>query len=202
MQIADYVNALPDVYKKQSTSNNYKLLSIERTSVEGLRSDIEEVDATLDIYTATGKTLDLYGEMYRQPRGGMTDEQYRYIILQRVMRCLVGGDTNSVIEALASAFGTSPTEFALTESETPCTVEVVGLPYTILQSAGLTPEQMLAIVKEMLPCGVRLMPIELTGTFEFGGASDYDESKGFADLEQTIGGYFGHLADSDVDVPM
>lgn len=202
MRLSDYINALPDSYKKHSESNNYKLLSLEQKLVQGLRDDIDALEAALDIYTATGKTLDLYGSIYRQPRGSMTDEQYRYIILQRATRCLVGGDANSIINALAVVFKTDTSQFGLSDTANDCEVEITSLPYSVLQNAGLTVSQIHQIVKNMLPAGVRLAPLELSGTFEFGASADeYSEAAGFGDINQTIGGFFGYLATDDNEVP-
>ena len=193
MKISDYVNLLPDSFKKNPESNNYKLLSLEERLVRDLRSDIEAVDATADIYTATGKTLDLYGQMYGKPRGTSTDEQYRYLILQSVAQTQVTGDYNSIVNAIAVAFGVPATEFRLVETGA-CEVEISNLPFTILQNAGMTAEQMQDIIQGLLPVGVKLAPMNLEGTFEFGSADDYDESKGFGNVAQTMGGYLGHLA--------
>lgn len=204
MRIVDYVNALPDAYKKTPDSNNYKLLSLEQSLVEGFRGDIKAVDATLDIYSATGKTLDLYGSIYCQARGSMTDEQYRYIILQRAMRCLVGGDANSIIKALAVVFKVDASEFGLVDTENPCEVEVTNLPYSVLQNAGLTTIQVYQVIQSMLPAGVRLAPLELSGTFEFAATADeQSDTAGFGDIDQTIGGYLGYLAsdNNNIEIP-
>lgn len=202
MNVIDYVNALPDSYKKHSESNNYKLLSLEQRLINAFRADIDAVKETLNIYTATGKTLDLYGATYSQPRGSMTDEQYRYIILQKVARTQVKGDANSVILALASAFGVDPSAFNIADTENTCEVEVTELPYSVLQHAGLTGGQMTQIIKSLLPVGVRLAPLNLEGTFEFATfADEYDEQAGFGDIDQTMGGYFGYLETNNIDIP-
>lgn len=194
MQIRDYIDALPDSYEKRQSGNNYKLLSLEQTVVQALREDVEAVQKTLDVYTATGATLDLYGAIYGKARGTATDEQFRYIIVQAANRCLVSGDANSIINSLAVTFGVPASSFSIHETDTPCEVEVTGFPYEILQRAGITTEQMMKIIQGMLPSGVKLRPIELAGTFEFGGVSyDYDEDAGFGNEEQTVGGYFGYL---------
>ena len=202
MRVADYINALPDSYQKGENSNNYKLLSLEERLVAALRADIEAVHDTLDINKAYGKTLDLYGEIYGQPRGSMTDEQYRIIILQRIARNNVKGDYNSVVESLAVAFGVPTSEIVLLETDSPCEVEVKNLPYSVLQNAGLTIGQLQSIVLALLPIGVSLAPVGLEGTFEFAELADeYDENAGFGNSDQTIGGYFGLMATDDVVVP-
>lgn len=200
MKITEYVNALPDSYKKSESSNNYKLLSIEQRSVKSLTDDIEAIRNALDIRKATGKTLDHYGRTYSQARGSMTDEQYRYVILQKVAQCLSGCDCNSVIQALASIFGVDATEFKIIEGD--CFVEIDDLPYSVLQSAGLTSKQLYELICGIITVGVTLKPLDLEGTFEFDAASNvYNESAGFGDIEQTIGGYFGLLENGDISIP-
>ena len=195
MKIADYINALPDSFKKDRDSNNYKLLSLEQKLVSDLMTDIQAVQDTLDIYSATGKTLDLYGAIYGQPRGTSTDEQYRYLVLQKIARNNVTGDYNSIVNSIAIAFDVPVTSFQFRETENPCEVEVLNLPFTILQNAGMTVSQMEDIIQGLLPVGVNLLPLELSGTFEFAATADeYDEAAGFGSVDQTIGGYLGYLA--------
>jgi hypothetical protein len=196
MKIVEYIGHLPDVYQKGETSNNYKLLLLEQKSVEALYKDIEGTWEMLDIYSATGETLDLYGEMYDQPRGKATDEQYRYLIAQKVAQNMVEGDYNSIVNSIAVAFDVPPTKFKFVETA-PAEVECSDLPYEVLLNAGITVEQAIAIIEAILPVGVTLAPMELTGTFEFGVADEYDEGKGFGNIDQTIGGYFGYLASKE-----
>lgn len=195
MQITDYIHHLPDVYRKDQDSNNYKLLLLEQRLVLAFSLDIQDVQDTLDIYSATGKTLDLYGDMYDQPRGKATDEQYRYLIMQKVAQNMVEGDYNSVVNALAVAFDVPVEEFRLQETENPAEVEVLNLPYRIILEAGMTVEQVVEVIQSVLPAGVTLAPVDFAGTFEFAALADvYDEDKGFGNVAQTIGGYLGYIA--------
>lgn len=201
MRIVDYINALPDAYRKDSESNNYKLLLMEAGLTEDFREDIQAVGDTLDIHKATGKTLDLYGEIYRQARGGLTDEQYRYIILQRVARNMIKGDYNSIVTALAVAFGTTPDVVSFSETENPAEVKLESMPLTVMLNAGITAEQFRQMILAVLPAGVNLAPVSLEGTFEFGLPDEYDELKGMGNIEQTIGGYLGMLVTDDIAIP-
>lgn len=198
MRISDYINELPDSYKKGTDSNNYKLLYLEERLVCSFRTDVEAVQETLDITKARGKTLDLYGAMYGQARGSLTDEQYRVAILQRVSRYLSGSDYNSTVNALASALGVSPTEIKLVEEFNPMKITVSELPYTILQNAGITSDQISQIIEALMPVGVPLGNLEVSGTFEFGTTNnEYDENKGFGGIGTAIGGYFGLVSNND-----
>jgi hypothetical protein len=199
MAIIDYVKSLPDAYKKHSESNNYKLLLMEEQLVGGLKEDIEAVHNTLDIYSATGKTLDLYGAMLGAPRGSATDEQYRYLILQKVAQNMVTGDYNSIVNAISVAFDVPVTEFKFVETENPVEVECVNLPYGVILNAGITEDQVRKIISNLLPIGVKLEINAFAGTFEFSAVADeYDENAGFGNVDQTIGGYFGMLAGQGV----
>ena len=202
MRVADYMQALPDSYQKTEQSNNYKLLQMEQSLVDDLRTDIDAVQATLDVYTATGKTLDLYGSIYGQQRGSLTDEQYRAVIVQSATRCLVGGDSSSIINALAIVFNVPASSFVLAETDNPCEVELTDVPYSVLQNYGFTGGQLYQIVASMLPSGVRLAPLTLDGTFAFADTADeYDANAGFGDIDQTIGGYLGWLSTDDISIP-
>jgi hypothetical protein len=192
------VNNLPDVYKKSTESNNYKILETERSSTEKLYADIQDLFNSLDIDKATGETLDMYGEMLDQPRGLATDSQYRVLIKTKIMRNMSSGDYASVVEALRMSFDCDPSEIHLKDVEdTPCMVELTVLPYEKINSAGLTAKQVEALVQQLLPVGVRLKQYAFEGTFEFADTlGEYDEEAGFADNEGTIGGYLGTMASS------
>ena len=94
------VSRLPDCYRKDSESNNYKLLELGRMATAELRDDIQAVLDCLDLNQAAGKTLELYGDMMGQRRGLLNDEQYRYMILSQIGRNVVQGDYNSIMRAL------------------------------------------------------------------------------------------------------
>ena len=75
---------LPDCYKKDVNSNNYKLLEISSSGVSELMVDIRAVQDSKDIRKAYGATLDRFGAMIGQPRGQLNDTQYRYLLYMRI----------------------------------------------------------------------------------------------------------------------
>ena len=216
MATLDYINELPDVYAKEaggafqdkngedfqdasgvifcySGCNNWKLLSLEGSLIIAFQGDIEAAVQSLDIYSAKGKTLDLYGKMLGQYRNGVSDEQYRYLILGKINGNFCNGSYNSIVEQLAIIFGCDSSEFSFIETDD-CSVTLESLPMKIMLEASMTPEQMVGIIKSLLPSGVKLEKFELSGSFMFGGVDEYDETAGFADEAQTIGGYLGAMA--------
>lgn len=201
---ANLVQNLPDAYRKTETSNNAKILAIEKSVSNTLADSILAIDGSLDLAQATGKTLDLYGEMVGQLRGKATDEQYRTMIRARIVRNIANGDYNSIIRAICDIFDCSPTETYIQENDAPCTVSLIGVPYRALDASGIGVENAVKLIRQLLPVGVRLEVLFLHGTFEFGTTDDgYDKNAGFGSADQTVGGYFGMITVGEsADLPV
>lgn len=190
---SNLVKNLPDAFKKTTDSNNFKILEIERITCNDLRDSLRAVSDILDINNATGKTLDMYGDRVGQPRGLATDDKYLLMIKAKILRNISNGSYPSVINAICQTFNCKPSQVVITENEETCTVTVAALPLDIITTAGLTTSQTVAIIKSLLPIGVTMQSFMFDGTFEFSAnENDYDETKGFSDVEGgTIGGYLG-----------
>lgn len=185
---------LPDCYRKDKESNNYKILEIERRAGVELRNVLNGIAEILDIENAKGAVLDMYGERFGQPRGKATDEQYRVMIKSKITRSLSSGSYYDVLTAICMTFGCSYDDVTLTELDEPMAVELTKAPLEAIAKAGFTSTQAYQIVKNLMPAGVNLTSVLFEGTFEFSDREDeYDESAGFAISEdnQTIGGYLG-----------
>lgn len=227
----DNVKRLPDAYYKGADGNNYKLLHLNELAVNVFSKDLTDVLNCLDIMQATGKTLDLYGKMLDQKRGALDDTQYRLMILNRVAKNICQGDYNSVVELLTQMFRCNKGDIILRDSSEPCRVVVEKLPLEVLINAGFSSEQAITMIELLLPVCVKLSDINFEGTFELGCIStvcdyetfcsfsyqelvakiyaqiegqEYDENKGFGNIEQTIGGYLGLLLgdNNNFDLPI
>ena len=202
------VERLPDCYRKDPESNNVKMLELGRLAAEQLRVDIRAVLESLDLGHATGKTLDLYGDMLGQRRGLLNDEQYRYMLLSKIGRNTVQGDYNSIMATLVLMFGSQMGDITLDdleveEEERPCVVKLTKFPVQILISAGFSSRQAVAMIESLLPICVTLAADNFEGTFEFAeSAGVYDELAGFGNVEQTIGGYLGLYLGDDDKIPV
>lgn len=186
------VKNLPDAYKKTADSNNFKILEVERLALSDIRSGLQEIADILDINNAKGKTLDLYGERVGQARGLADDDKYILMIKAKLMRNLSNGSYPSIVTALCETFDCEPSQVVITDGDDPFTVNVAALPLGSINKAGLTTTQTVAILKSLLPVGMNLTSFLFDGTFEFGATeTEYDETKGFADENGTIGGYLG-----------
>lgn len=198
------VKNLPDVYRKTAGSNNDRILAIEGHATGEIRKAISQIFDSLDLEKATGKTLDLYGEMLNQKRGFTTDEVYLTLLKNRIMRNIGSGDYNSILSALSLIFNCEPSDFRLEENEHTAAVKIESIPFDYINRSGLTVNEVVAIVRGLIPTAVMLEPIEFAGTFEFSDVStDYDEEKGFGDIDQTMGGYLGLAASgTEDDIPI
>lgn len=198
----DLAKNLTDAFLKPSESNNYKILEIERGQIEAYIDDLHDIYSMLNIDVAYGATLDRYGERVGLPRGDATDEQYRVMIKAKIMRSLGNGTYPSVIKSICATFNSAADETDICESDIPCTVENAILPFKVLQESGMTMTQIIELIETLLPITVTLGVLDLTGTFEFSDAEDeYDELKGFANDDGSIGGYFG-CTSRDTTIPI
>lgn len=201
-----YIEMLPDSFAKDGGSNNQKLLSINYDALAELSGDIASVYAMLDLNTASGKTLDLYGDMLDQTRGSLNDVQYRTLLRGIIAKNLCKGDYASVIEAVSLIFNCDKSEISFEELKNRiCTVYARKLPYAVIVKSGFTAKQAIDIIDMVLPVTVRLDADNLEGTFEFGTVEhEKDELKGFGNIEQTIGGFFGALFgfDDEIGLPI
>lgn len=195
----NYAANLPDCYSKGEQSNNFKILAVEKYVIDDFKKDIADIFNSLDLNESKGSTLDLYGEMLSQPRGVATDAQYILLIRSKIMRNLSGGDYPSVLKAICMTFDCEPSQVYIKEKDSPCTVELVVLPLSVINRAGLTTKQTVAMIKQLLPVGITLESFLFEGTYTFSNQeNDYDEKAGFCDVEGgTIGGYFGLVYGED-----
>lgn len=192
------IKRLPDCYRKDENSNNYKLLSINELDRESLREDLQQINESLDLEKAFGRTQDHYGASIGQPRGYLNDKQYLILIKVRLARIMNRGDYNSVLRALKMVFSANGGDIIMQDSEKPACVKLTRFPLQTLVNAGFTSRQVVDMINAILPICVSVDADEFEGTFEFAETgNEYDAEAGFADIEQTIGGYFGMLLGDD-----
>lgn len=117
------------------------------------------------------------------------------------------------MELLSQIFECDVKDIAIQEVATN-KIDIKRMSLTALSKAGFTGEQAIEMVERILPVCVKVNSANIEGTFEFGDVGyqqiealtyqnletktyidlengSYDENKGFGNIEQTIGGYFG-----------
>ena len=187
----DILKRLLSAYNKNPNSNIGKLLSILGDQLGEVKTNFELINEYRDIDNAKGKTLDLIGTNVNQYRGTSTDEVYRVLIKSKISRGLSTGDINSILETLSVALDVPYSEIGLTEGQGSMSLSTI--PFNRLNEVGMTGEQLAMLVKKVVPVGIRVEPIEISGTFSFASGIDIetDAEAGFSDIEGTTGGYFG-----------
>lgn len=197
------VKRLPDSYAKSTSSNNHKLLNLNEQAVADAKADAEALFDVLDIQKATGRTLDLYGDMVGQKRGALDDTQYRYIILTRVGINTAQGNYDTVVKLLREIFKCEANEIILRDSDEPCKVKIEAFPLDVLVNAGFSSTQAVDIIESLLPIGVTVDATNFEGTFEFDNSDTVEDTEaGFGNEAQTVGGYLGLLLGDDKNSPI
>nr|DAR25827.1 MAG TPA: Protein of unknown function (DUF2612) [Caudoviricetes sp.] len=195
---------LPDCYRKDPESNNYKLLEIGHLAIDKLMNDIIDTKKSKDLTKAYGATLEYFGNMIGQLRGSLDDNQYRYLLYMRIGKNLVTGNYNSVIGVARSMLGMddNSNELAIDDAEGG-NVHIRSIPLATLVASGFSSRQAIQLIKQLLPIGVGIITDGFEGTFEFDSSENvYDESKGFADLNNSFGGYLGLMLGDDDNAPV
>lgn len=209
--ISRNVNELSDAWDKRQTSNNAKMLALNEFSIDKLLKVLKQLDDSLDLNKATGKTLDYYGEDVGQKRGNLSDDKFRLLIMTRIAVNVSGCDFQTIIDNIKKLLNCEYDDFHLEEmcedenNPRPATLAITKMPYTILDKAGFSSEEIYHIIKLLTPIGVGLEFTTLEGTFEFCEINDYeivDNDKGFADIEETIGGTWSMIIGQDSQLPL
>ena len=187
---------LTDTYTKNENSNIGKVLLLLSEQIDDLNESFIAIENYRDLNQATGSTLDLIGKAIGQPRGKATDEVYRILLRARIARNASDGTTDKIINALALALNTDPSDIRISELTDggvyePATVGLVNLPIEALLGAGMTATQFGILLQRVVAAGVRVASVDLTGSFQLSESVDssvIDNDKGLANLDQTTGG--------------
>ncbi|MFS7439819.1 hypothetical protein [Carnobacterium maltaromaticum] len=204
---------IPDAFAKTKETNFGKLFIILNQQITSLTQTLEKVENWRSIDEARGIVLDKIGADLEQYRGLADDEIYRLLIKSRIIRAQSSGTFDDIIRAICATVDCQPSDIsviAATESndlnlnDEPLAVVIERTPLGSLNTIGMNVGTFTKIVEHSVMAGVRVISINLEGTFEFSESyDDYDELKGFANEEATIGGFFGDTyLDTGVDLPI
>jgi hypothetical protein len=206
----DMIRRLTDNYKKDSESNIGKLLNIVASELEDTKEAINKTGLYRDIDQAAGATLDRIGLNVQQFRGQATDPVYRILIKSKISRNLSDGSINTLIRVLSITLDINPNQIQVRELWQDATPEPAALflnvPSESLNAVGFSLIQFGRLVNRIVAAGVKANVL-LQGTFSFSSIekeSEFDEDKGFTDLDQIVGGYLGTVYDpaNDPDLPL
>lgn len=202
------IKKLTDAYNKNPDSNLGKIIGIMVSPFGELQETFEKIESWRSIDEAEGQVLDDIGVDINQYRGKSSDSIYRIMLKSKTARDLSTGDTNTIIEVLSMAIDAKKEDVGIVDDwidgGDAAAIKIIEVPIEALNKVGMSSEQFIKFVSATLAAGVYLKSIDLLGTFEYGSINeDYDEEKGFADIDQTVGGYYGALyeAEEDAELP-
>lgn len=190
----DMKERLTHVYNDSDSSNLMKLIKVFVNQIEVLQNSKTDIKNIRDIDQAYGKNLDRIGENVQQERGSLDDSIYKLLIKGKIARNLSDGTINSVINVVSVMLDCNEEEVKIElNPDNEKAAIYFDIPLQPVLDAGMTRDQFLAILHRIIIAGVRAYTT-LSGTFEFSDVTDgetFDSNKGFADVDQTTGGYLG-----------
>lgn len=155
MPTSKLIHSLPDVYRKDTGGNNFKILSLHGDAVDELRTNIQAVLDAQDLQCAVGATLDKYGAEVEQPRGSANDELYRVLIQQKMARDRGIGTWDSVSSGIRSILNCSDSDFYIRDSPVNRRVIFRVADSRIIDNASLTKKQVKKMINQLLPATVK-----------------------------------------------
>ncbi|MEH7651205.1 hypothetical protein [Bacillus safensis] len=206
--IKDLINRLTDAFQKDEKSNIGKLFLIVDEQLTAVRKTLTTAEKWRDIDNAKGHGLDLIGDNVAQNRGRATDEIYRVLIRGKVARNISDGTTNRIIEALAKTLNCAYEEINIytvkeDNEDEPAAIIVKKAPLEALNKVGMSATQFSSIVQKTVAAGVRVVYINLNGTFRFSSIPDEIETSQFGfSSDETDGGTLGGIFEPEDDYPL
>ena len=196
---------LVDAITKNEDSNIGKLFTIVDEQLTDIDDTLNTMEEWIQIDKAQGKALDDIGEDLNQYRGKATDEIYRVMIRGKMARSVSDGTINSMIDALSKTLNCKPTDIQIASSielgeGEPNSIVVKKAPLEALNKIGLSANQFVQFVEQVVPGDASVARVNLEGTFSFASGSTVESSEfGFADIDGTTGGTFGGVFTSSDD---
>lgn len=203
--LKDLLNMLVDAITKNEDSNIGKLFTIVDEQLTDIDNTLNTMEEWIQIDIAQGKALDDIGEDLNQYRGKATDEIYRVMIRGKMARSVSDGTINSMIDALSKTLNCKPTDIQIASSielgeGEPNSIVIKKAPLEALNKIGLSANQFVQFVEQVVPGDASVARVNLEGTFSFASGSTVESSEfGFADIAGTTGGTFGGVFTSSDD---
>lgn len=170
---------LPTKFTKKEDSTFGKIFQLFAYNHDLLKDNFEVQLEWRNIDKAQGIALDNIGKMVGLPRGTLSDEQYRVRIKIKIAQNISNGTINNVIEILAATLDIPLTSIqikTLWSEGKPATIQITKIPAEALNASGMTPEELVEIVKLIVASGIDVEIIELVGTFVFSSIKDQNEN--------------------------
>ncbi|MED1201940.1 hypothetical protein [Heyndrickxia acidicola] len=165
----DMLTMIVEALKKPNFSN---LFTIINDQVQDLNDTLDTMEQWMDIDKAEGVVLDEIGSDVNQYRGQATDEIYRMMIRGKKARSSSDGTINSMIESLSKTLNCDPSQMQILSSieageGEPAAIVIKKIPITTLNQVGMSANQFMQFVEQVVPGDARVSHVNLDGTFRF-----------------------------------
>ena len=131
---------LPYRDSKEPDSNNYKIYRLLAEVIGTIQEHQQQIQDTRNIDNATGKTLELIGSNYNQPRGvDQDDDEYRLYIKTKIAADMSQGDIETLNEITEVLMGEGFVGYTETWNQEEFQNEPAGLLLTIRNKAENLP---------------------------------------------------------------
>ncbi|VDG31364.1 hypothetical protein [Lactobacillus kunkeei] [Lactiplantibacillus mudanjiangensis] len=176
-----------------SDSNMSKWLNFLATFFLRLRGNLDEIYKAISIDEAKGEELDNIGDEIQQPRYGVDDDEYKFILKTQIIVSRSTGTVNDIINIVANSLEIDPKESGLIVkndyvydgskvSGEPQVVDVTGLPTEYLNNNN----QLKVLINRMSSATAAGVVIKATEFINSAIASEYAGVATFAQRERTI----------------
>jgi hypothetical protein len=160
---------LVDALKKPGFNKLFSILDQQLTDVN---TTLDTIEQWIDIDQAEGVVLDEIGADIKQYRGQATDEIYRMMIYGKKARSASDGTINQMILALSKTLNCDPSQMQILSSieageGEPSAIVIKKIPITILNEVGMSANQFMQFVEQVVPGDARVSHVNLDGTFRF-----------------------------------
>ena len=103
--IVDILKRLTSNYRKDESSNTYKIIKLFTDELEEVKSSLQTIELWRDIEQAEGSTLDKIGVNVTELRNNRGDVEYRQALLVAIASNTSGGDIERINEILTVLLG-------------------------------------------------------------------------------------------------
>lgn len=112
------IRRLPSAYRTDTDSNNYKLIQIQAADLDKLSEIIGAVENAHCGESAIGKSLDYLGNLFEIKRDGLSDDDYRSLLLTSSIYRQANGTIDDIKKVVSQVTGISVSDVELVESTT------------------------------------------------------------------------------------
>lgn len=204
------LSKLTDALEKSESSTIGKIFVVFNQQYQDVQETLKQMEEWIDVGKAEGKELDEIGADINQPRGLANDAQYRMMIRSKRARGSSDGTYNAIIDTMSKTLNCKPTDLKFTSviaqgGDEHLALVVERIPIDVINNAGLTQSQLVALVEQVAPSDVRVASANFEGSFRFSSIySEVETSEYGFSSNGTDGGSLGviFVPANDVVLPI